>query len=242
VRLGVEEPSLEEPIVNRHVNEPRTRFGASVCLAAVSSALLACTPGVKQFETTPRHTCAGDAVRVRWSVVGSATLAATPPAPGLTNGPVADSGEATIRPAVPTKLDLRVTRFLGHPTTRTQEVEVKAANDRAEFVTASLGDQDAAPGCSGGRLWATAHVKRFAQTLTVVTVASHAGDDRTYDVEHAGMHAAIGPNQPSSAFAGVPIDGDWKLSVPLNPGQQCDDPAIPNTVVVDVFTQCQGAP
>jgi hypothetical protein len=159
----------------------------------------------------------------------------------LTNGPVHDTGTVTIKPAVATRLDLHVTRFLGHPTTRSQDIEVKANSDRPELVAASLGDQDATPGCTSGRLWATAHVKRFAQTLKVVAVTSHPGDNRAYDVDHAGAHATVNPGESSSAFADRPIDGDWKFSVTLSPGQQCDDPAIPNTLVVDVLTQCQGA-
>ncbi|MDB5215328.1 MAG: hypothetical protein JWO86_3255, partial [Myxococcaceae bacterium] len=158
---------------------------------------------------------------------------------GIENGEVPDDGRAVIAPTQPTEVVLSVTRFLGSPTGATQKIEVKEAGAKAEVLAASMGDAAASPDCKDGKAWATVHVKRFASDIKVSTVSAHAGDPRTYDVEHEGVRATIAPGTPSTAFAGKPIAGDWVLTARLDPAQVCRTPAIQNNVVVDVGTQCQ---
>lgn len=207
--------------------------------AAMLAGVSACAAQVQQFEpTSHRHVCPGEQVGLHWKVAGSATLMARPPVAGLSNGPVADEGAVTILPAVTTQIDLHVTRFLGKSTTRTQEIEVKGQGE-TEHVTASLGDADAAAGCKNGQLWATANVKRFSPNVLVEKVTSYPGDSRTYQVEHAGVTTSVVPGTPNAAFTGKPINGPWTFTITLDPGQACDDPSIPNNLVVDVSNQCQ---
>jgi hypothetical protein len=207
--------------------------------AALLAGLCACAAEVQQFEPTlHRHICSGEQVGIRWKVAGSATLMAKPPVTGLANGPVPDEGVVTIIPTVTTQIDLYVTRFLGRSTTRTQEIEVKGSGE-TEHVTASLGGADAMAGCKSGQLWATAQVKRFSPNVLVERVSSYPGDPRTYQVEHAGVTTSVVPGTPSAAFTGKPINGPWAFRITLEPGQACDDPSIPNNLVVDVATQCQ---
>jgi len=212
-------------------------FVAALCTACCLST--ACSAHVNEFSAEPRHICPGQSVDVKWSVTGSATLTATPAVAGIENGDVSDDGHAVIAPAQPTDVVLSVTRFLGSPTGATQRIDVKEASAKPEVLSASMGDPAAAPDCKDGKAWATVHVKRFAADVKVSTVATHAGDPRTYDVEHEGVHATIAPATPSSAFAGKPIAGDWVLTARLDPSQICHTPAIQNNVVVDVGTQCQ---
>jgi len=204
---------------------------------AVAACLLtACNAQVKSFSAVPRHICAGQRVELQWNVVGSASVTVTPPNTGLPNGPVASEGQATIAPSTTTQVALHVTRMLGSPTTSTQEIEVMSRTDKPEALTASMGDVKARPGCSGGKVWATVHAERFATYVKVATVVAHPGDDRIYDVEHAGLRATVAPRAVSTAFAGTAIAGDWVLTAPLPPGQTCA--TIPHNLVVDVFTQC----
>ena len=213
---------------------------ACVMLFALGAACatLSCNAQVKEFTAAPRHICAGERVALHWSVVGSAVLVARPPSAGVADGPVADEGSATISPTTTTSVDLRVTRFLGSPTTSTQEIVVKTPDDKAEWLTASVGDPNAAPGCAGDKVWATVHANRFAADVKVAPVSAHAGARRTYEVPHAGVRSPVAPGAPSTAFAGLPIGGDWLLTATLDPSQRCGTPGVPSNVVVDVVTQC----
>jgi hypothetical protein len=206
-----------------------------VCIAALG-ALSACTAVVNDFSATPRHICAGERVTLHWSVTGSATLEAAPPVPGFTNGPVDHEGTTTLSPSATTTVGLHVTRFLGSPTTSRQVIVVEPANAKPEALAASIGDPAASPGCKDGKLWATVHAKRFAQS--VATVSAHPGDALTYEVRHLDRSGTIGPGATSSAFAGTPIDGDWLLIATLDPSVPCDSPNLPNNLVVDVVAQC----
>ena len=184
----------------------------------------------------PRHICAGQRVEVHWSVVGSASVVVTPPSAGLPDGPVDSTGSATIAPATTTDVALHVTRPLGKPTTRTQKIEVRISSDQPEVLVASLGDRDAGPGCADGKVWATVHARRFAPEVKVANVATHAGDNRIYDVQHAGRRDTVAPGLVSTGFATTPIAGDWLLTAPLAGGQTCA--TAPHNLVIDVFTQC----
>lgn len=204
---------------------------------AIAACLLtACNAQVKSFSAVPRHICAGQRVELQWEVVGSASVTVTPPNTGLPDGPMASEGQATIVPSTTTQVALHVTRPLGSPTMSTQEIEVKTRSDKPEVLTASMGDVKAQPGCNGGKVWATVHAEHFATDVKVATVAAHAGDDRIYNVEHAGLHATVAPGAFATAFAGTAVAGEWVLRAPLAPGQTCA--TIAHNLVVDVFTQC----
>lgn len=203
---------------------------------AAACLLTACNARVNGFAAVPRHVCPGTPVDLHWDIVGSGSITVTPPSTGLPDGPVDDSGHATIVPMTTTHVDLHVTRTLGHPTTSTQTIEVKTPADKPEVLTASVGDVAASPGCGEGKVWATVHAQRFAPGVRVATVAAHPGDDRRYDVQHAGLHATIAPGEVAAAFAGTPIAGDWLLAAPLGSGQTCA--TVPHNLVIDVLTQC----
>ena len=203
---------------------------------ALAFALSACNAHVKTFTAVPRHVCAGEPVELQWSVVGSARVKVDPPSASLPDGPVEDQGQATIAPNTSTRVELHVTRSLGTPTTRVQEIEVLRGEAKQEELAASLGDPLAAPGCKGGKVWATVHAKRFSSNVKVATVASNQKDDRIYEVEHAGLSATVSPGNVVTAFRGTPIAGDWALSASVGAGQTCA--TVPPVLVIDVVTQC----
>lgn len=196
----------------------------------------ACNAQVKTFSAVPRHICAGEAVHIQWKVVGSARITVTPPDSALPDGPVESEGQATITPASTTAVALHVTHMLGNPWTSTQEIEVTNPASKADLLTASLGDADAQPGCDGRNAWATVHARNFAPDIKVATVTSHAGDNRTYEIQHAGIEAKIAPDSSTAAFSSTAISGDWLLKTPLTGTQTCR--TIQHNLVVDVITQC----
>lgn len=203
---------------------------------AVAFALSACNAHVKTFTAEPRHVCAGESVKLEWSVVGSARVKVDPTSVSLPDGPVEDQGEATIAPNTTTRVELHVTRQLGNPTTSVQEIEVLRGEAKREALTASLGDPAAAPGCEGGKVWATVHAKRFSSNVKVATVASYQKDDRIYEVEHSGFSATLSPGNEVKVFSGTPIAGEWVLSTSVGDGQTCA--TVPPVLVINVVTQC----
>jgi len=214
------------------------RLASLFSIAIPMSLSPACSAQIKSFSVVPRHICRGERAEVRWDVLGSPSLEATPPNSGITDGPVASEGHATIAPAATTQLRLHVARFMGSSTTSTQEIEVVADGQESEVMIASLSDAKASPGCGDGKVWATIHAERFANNVRVATVASHPSDNRIYEVMHSGVSAEISPDKPSTRFAGTPVAGDWALRVPLAADQTCE--TIPHNLVIDITLQCAG--
>ena len=203
-------------------------------LLAVSFA--ACNASVDQFTASAHYMCPEQQVQLAWRVTGSGTMKSVPPLASLPDGPVDDQGQVTVAPMASTSVELHVTRFLGHPTSSTQELRVLGASPTPEPMAVSLADPSA--GCGNGNVWATVHAQRFSNDLKVATASSHAGDGRTYTVAHAGVQATVSPGALSTQFAGLPILGDWVLTSPLAAGEVCGTPTLPRSLVVDVFTQC----
>jgi hypothetical protein len=208
--------------------------GRIVQLAAALAALDGCADArVNVFTASSEHICAGDLVELAWNVTGSGTMKVTPALAGAPDGHVDDVGGATIAPTQPTNVELHVTRFLANPTTSVRQIRM----ERPEPLTASLGDADASPGCAAGKIFATVHAKRFTPDIKVTTVTSRAEDDRSYEVDHGGLHATVQAGVVVTSFKGLPIEGDWSLSTPLRPGETCQTTTLAS-LGIQVFTEC----
>jgi hypothetical protein len=204
--------------------------------AALSLWLAACSAHVESFSASPHTICAGQPVALAWKVTGTASLTATPPLASLVGGQVAGEGQMMVAPNASTEIMLQARRWLGKPEASVQTINVITQQPKAEPLTVSLADPSA--GCEGGSVWATVHAQRFASAVKVSIVAAHAGDSRTYAVQHGGARATLTPGTTAAAFAGQPIVGDWVLSSPLLPGEACGTSALPRILVVDVYAQC----
>ncbi len=205
-------------------------------VAASAVVLLACDARVDQFSASLHYICPGQQVQLAWRVTGSGSMKSTPPLASFPDGPVDDEGQATVAPVATTTIVLHVTRFLGHATSSPQELRMLGPSTTPEPLSVSLADSSA--GCRDGKVWATVHPQRFSNDLKVATVAPHAEDGRTYDVAHGGVHATVRPGTIATAFAGMPIVGDWILTSTLAPGEACGTPTLPRSLNVDVFAQC----
>ena len=200
-------------------------------------AVTGCDAKVEQFAANAHYVCAGQPVQLTWRVSGAATMKAVPALPGLPDGPVREEGSATISPTSTTTIELHVTRFLGRPTSSTEEIRVLDASHDPQPLAASLADPSA--GCDETKVWATVRPQHFADDVRVATVASLAGDDRTYEVAHGDQHAVVAPGTVATQFAGMPVLGDWVITSSLRAGEACHTPSLPRSLAVDVFTQCR---
>ena len=120
-------------------------------IAILMSLFPSCAAQIKSFSVVPRHICRGGSVEVQWDVLGSPSIAVTPPNSGINNGPVASEGHATITPTTTTQLRLHMARLIGSSTTSTQETEVVTDGQKSEVMIASLSDAKAFPGCGDGK-------------------------------------------------------------------------------------------
>ena len=171
--------------------------------------LAACNAHVDSFSASSHTICAGQPVQLVWKVTGNATMTATPPLAPLAGGQVASEGQMTVAPSASTEILLQARRWLGKSESSVQTINVIPGQPKVEPLVVSLADSSA--GCASGRVWATVHALRFTTDVKVSVVATHAGDSRTYDVQHGGASATLTPGMTVATFAGQPIVGDWVL-------------------------------
>ncbi len=214
--------------------------GAPIVALVVITTVVGCAPAGVNFEATPRHICAGQRVTLSWDVVGSATIAASPPVPGIRDGAIPPRGKLSIAPMETTDVTIHATKLLSHPTSSVQTIVVRQDDAKPETLSASLGDEASSPSCASGVVSATIHAKRFSAAVKAGNVAVHTGDHRSYRVSHEGVQANISPGRSTDAFQGTSIAGDWLLSSPLAPGEQCGTSTLPRSLMMDVTAQCSG--
>jgi hypothetical protein len=77
-----------------------------------------------------------------------------------------------------------------------------------------------------------------SSNLMVGPVTTLTEDKHTYHVEHAGKAADLTPGASTDAFVGLPLTGEWKLSLTLLAPEQCGSPSVPRNLGVQVLTSC----
>jgi hypothetical protein len=214
---------------------------------SISLALLVggCSPTITAFDATPRHVCPNDEVELSWDFGGTGTLTSSAPLVGLPKGEVSpSSGSVKLRPTEATHITLHVTRPLRKPANAEIDIDMEAGSE----VSASIGDPSAT--CDNGVVTSTAHMNNFGG-LNIVVVGIAPGNTRAaFDIKRvdptspsaAPKLAHITTSQPSAAFAGMPINGDWVISSPLLQGETCDKakPVLPSNLIVRAYANCHG--
>jgi hypothetical protein len=212
------------------------RWVRVAALVGVGTGLIGCSARVDQFDASLHYTCPGQEVQLTWRVAGSATMKAVPPVGSLTPGSVSDEGHITIAPLQTTNVELHVTRFLGDPTSSTQEIRVQTDAGAPTPIGAPLNDPTA--DCTNGKLSVTAKTKAFAETVRVASVSAYPGERHTYVLRHADVEDTLVPGAVSTKFNGVPVGGDWQITTQLLADEECRSPKLPANLTVDVVMQC----
>jgi len=196
-----------------------------------------CTPGISGFRAEPNVICKGSQTTLTWSASNAGTLSAVPADAANPNlGAVPATGSRAVAPTAATTYRLTVTRF-GKTASREIGVEVVTAPTGATPIGASVADPSTT--CEGSTLALTVTVPAEAWDphIHVTGVALGAGVNRSYHVEHAGREADLAPGPPSTAFAGLPVQGDWGLSTTLAAGEACGR-NVPRSLIIDVSSTC----
>jgi len=201
---------------------------------ALVAAAMGCSAGIYGFRAEPNVICAGSQTTLTWAATTDGTLSAVPADASL--GPVAANGTRAVSPAGPTTYRLTVQR-LWKSATRDVAVEVVAAPSEVKQIGASVADPSTT--CAGNTLalTVTAPAADWDARIKVARVGLIAGVNRTYSVEHAGRSADIAPGAPSTAFAGLPVQGSWRLSTPLGPSEACGR-NVPRSLIIEVSSTC----
>jgi hypothetical protein len=210
---------------------PRPR---SPLLVALLLAAPGCSPGIHSFRAEPNVICNGGQATLTWAASTDGTLSSTPA--DSTLGPVAATGTRAVTPAATTTYRLSVARW-GKTAFRDVGIEVVSAPAESKPIGASVADPSTT--CEGNTLAVTVNAPASAwdARIQVATVGVAAGVNRTYHVEHAGRSADVAPGAPSTAFAGLPVQGDWRLSTPLTGSEACGR-NVPRSLIVDVASTC----
>ena len=208
------------------------RHGTLAC--ALVAAAMGCSAGIYEFRAEPNVICAGSQTTLTWAATTDGTLSAVPADASL--GPVAANGTRAVSPAGPTTYRLTVKR-LWKTASRDAAVEVVVAPSEAKQIGASVADPSTT--CEGNTLalTVTAPEADWDPRIKVARVGLIAGVNRTYNVGHGDVVAEIAPGAPTTAFAGLPVQGTWHLSTPLEPGEACGR-KVPRSLIIEVWSTC----
>ena len=206
----------------------------TLAFALAAVALAGCNFGIYEFRAQPNVICAGSPTTLTWAATTDGTLSAIPTDASL--GPVESSGSRAVSPAGPATYRLTVKR-LWKTASRDVAVEVVAAPSEAKQIGASVADPSTT--CQGNTLavTVTAPPADWDPRIKVARVGLIAGVNRTYSVEHAGRSAELAPGAPSIVFAGLPVQGSWRLSTPLGPSEACGR-NVPRSLIIEVSSTC----
>jgi len=213
---------------------PRTTGRRRIARCALAAAAPGCTPGISGFRAPPNVICKGTQATLTWTATNDATLSAVPADPSL--GSVAATGSRAVAPAASTTYRLTVAR-LGKTASSEVGVEVVTAPGEAKPIGASVADPSTT--CEGNTLavTVTAPAADWDPHIQVASVALAAGVTRAYHVEHAGHAADVAPGAPSTVFAGLPVQGSWRLSTALAATEACGR-NVPRSLIIDVSSTC----
>ena len=209
----------------------------TICIGVVLGAA-ACNAHVNAFNASPRHICPGQQVEVQWDVTGSATLAFAPTVADAPQGAVTSRGQVILKPTQNTRASIRVTRWLGEPAGSDIDIQMPEPT----LVTADLNDSFS---CQANVMGVKAQMKNFSPDVKaeVVGVGISNGQGRELDIRRTDAQgkiiaAHVGPGQNSTAFAALPVEGEWILSTKLGGDESCDHP--PHVLTVYAYAGCTG--
>jgi len=193
--------------------------------------LYGCSPAIYTFKAEPNRICGGDAVKLSWSAskAGVITGAQAP-------GQVEANGTAQVFPGSKSvRYHFEVSGMFG---SAARDADVEVADRKTGPIGQSISDPSATCNERTLSVVAVAPPELVSSGLLVGSITTLTEDKHTYHVEHAGKAADLAPGASTNAFEGLPLTGEWKLSLTLLPAEQCGTPSVPRNLGVQVFTSC----
>ena len=178
-------------------------------------------PHIHRFTTTPPVACPGDEVTLSWEANGPVRLESTPEVAGL--GRKEASGRQTVIISGPTRFRLEVSRVFGLKKQLTEsevlsppkelEYGIVDAEGQGHFTcSAQTGALESSFQLDGGHISSNV---RVGQVLNL--------NVRPLVISLGAVSETVGEGAPAPGFEGQPAQGLWRLRVPLEEGESCED-------------------
>jgi hypothetical protein len=199
----------------------RVRLAWAMCLVSLAAGLSGCPkPQILRFTATPSVVCPGDAVTLSWDTNGSVQLEAVPELSGL-GGKKDRSGVRTLTVRGPTRFRLEVSR--GFKTALT-ESEVLTPPRPLEYGIVDSGQPSPFTCLPEERvLEATLSLEEGNLSPQVSIAQVRNLNARTLVLEKAEVSETMSEGARSSRIEGQQALGRWRLRLPLDEGERCED-------------------
>lgn len=195
--------------------------------------LTSCAPSISSFRAEPNVTCAGAPTTLSWAASHAGELSSS--TSDIGHEKVAASGQRSVTPSATSRYHLEVRHFCK---TRFKDVDVQVVAPGAPTELAGT-VADRSTTCEGRALSTiiTAAPADWAPQLHAGRVKLAPGIRRTYHVQHVGKAADLVPGDGTTDFAALPVRGEWKITTPLEPTEECGR-KVPRSLVIVVEPTC----
>lgn len=193
---------------------------ACLLLATLLSGCLP-TPKILRFTATPPVACPGDEITLHWETNGPVRIQASPEVSSL--GHKNPSGTETVTIHGPTRFHLETYRVFGLKKELTEN-EVLSPPRELEYGIIDTGGQSPFT-CSAqtGALESSFQLddSRLSPNVRLGQVRNM--NVRALVISKGEVSETVGEGATAPGFEGQPAQGLWKVRVPLDEGESCED-------------------
>lgn len=176
---------------------------------------------ITRFQTAPEVACPGDSIHLSWEANGPVRLQATPEVPGL-EGPQERVGERTVTLQGPTRFRLEVSRLFAKK--EFTEQEILSAREEREFGVVDSGENSPFTCREAERALEALLVldeRNLSPRIRVEAVTNM--NARPLEVSRGEATETVPAGARAPRLAGQLAQGPWRLRLPLQAGESCDD-------------------
>lgn len=178
-------------------------------------------PHIHRFTTTPPVACPGDEVTLHWETNGAVRLSATPEVPGL--GTKDDSGKQTVTVSGPTRFRLEVSRVFGLKKELTESEVLSPPKDLEYGIVDAEGEGHFTCSAQAGGLESSFQLDGSHISPNVRIGQVRNMNVRQLVISKGEASEPVGEGATAPGFEGQPAQGLWRLRVPLDEGESCED-------------------
>lgn len=189
-------------------------------LATLSSGCLP-KPHIHRFTATPPVACPGDEVTLRWETNGPVRIQATPQVPSLGNK--GNSGAQTVTISGPTRFHIETYRVFGLKKELTENEVLSPPRELEYGVVDAGGESHFTCSTQTGALESSFQLDESHISPNVRIGQVRNMNARSLVISKGEVSETVGELASAPGFEGQPAQGLWKLRVPLDTGESCED-------------------
>ncbi|QRK08690.1 hypothetical protein JQX13_00420 [Archangium violaceum] len=178
-------------------------------------------PHIHHFTVTPPVACPGDEVTLRWETNGPVRIEASPEVPAL--GRKGSTGTQTVTISGPTRFHLETYRVFGLKKELTEGEVLSPPKDLEYGVVDAEGQSHFTCSAQLGALESSFQLddSRLSPNVRIGQVTNM--NARPLVIGKGERSETVAEGAKASGFEGQPAQGPWKLRVPLDAGESCED-------------------